>query len=57
MKSVYLLVDHSSQGTFSLLIHELSFSPEELVLNPEHFPSIALHDVVEIIPYAHGGGR
>lgn len=38
---------------YSLHIHELSFSSEEVIINPDVFPSIALYDVLEIIPLSY----
>lgn len=38
--------------TYSLHIHDLNFSAEEMVLNPEAFPHVAVNDVLEISPNA-----
>lgn len=35
--------------SYSLHIHDLNFSSEDLVVNPEAFPEFQLDDVVEIV--------
>lgn len=45
--------------TYSLHIHDINFSTDELVLNPEAFPHVSVNDVLEICAShaaAEGGG-
>lgn len=43
----------AAASAYSLHVHELSFSSEEVIINPDVFPFIALHDVLEIIPLSY----